>query len=262
MVLPEWLDKLIFEELGAKYSPSYSDMTNIHDDREKTLNYLGTYFPRSYAESYYIFTSYFQKYRLEWEKRESLSIFDFGSGTGGEIIGLLTVLNETFPLLKKVRVVALDGNQIALRLFEKVIREQRDYLDFELDVKISPIHVEDFYDIETLNVVLNEQFDLVMTFKAICEFVTEQEFLERNPYQHLLSFFSGKLNEGGIVLLEDITTYNKCKNEWLPVMMDNGISQVKCEVVHKNQGYNKELHISHSRKVSDYSKIAWRVLKL
>ncbi|MBR5651809.1 MAG: hypothetical protein IKW93_06305 [Bacteroidales bacterium] len=41
--LPKWLDDLIFKDLKAQYHPQYSDMTNIDDDKEKTLNYLGTY---------------------------------------------------------------------------------------------------------------------------------------------------------------------------------------------------------------------------
>ena len=64
-------------------------MTNIDDDKAKTLNYLGTYFPRSYAESYCIFSEYFKSNNSDFADKEELSIFDFGSGTGGEIIGLL-----------------------------------------------------------------------------------------------------------------------------------------------------------------------------
>ena len=60
ITLPIWLDDLIFKELKGQYHPQYSDMTNIDDDKEKTLNYLGTYFPRSYAESYCIFSEYFK----------------------------------------------------------------------------------------------------------------------------------------------------------------------------------------------------------
>lgn len=60
MKLPEWLDNLIFNELKVQYCPRNSDMTNIDDDKAKTLNYLGTYFPRSYAESYCIFSEYFK----------------------------------------------------------------------------------------------------------------------------------------------------------------------------------------------------------
>ena len=121
MKLPEWLDTLIFDKLEAQYCPRNSDMTNIDDDKEKTLNYLGTYFPRSYAESYCIFSEYFKSNNSDFADKEELSIFDFGSGTGGEIIGLLTVLEEQFPNLKKVWIVALDGNQNALRTYEKIL---------------------------------------------------------------------------------------------------------------------------------------------
>lgn len=60
VTLPQWLDDLIFNQLGAKYCRSNSDMTVIDWDKNDVLNYLGTYFPRSYAESYCIFSHLFQ----------------------------------------------------------------------------------------------------------------------------------------------------------------------------------------------------------
>lgn len=47
--LPLWLDDMIFKQLGAKYCRSNSDMTVIDWDKNDVLNYLGTYFPHSYA---------------------------------------------------------------------------------------------------------------------------------------------------------------------------------------------------------------------
>ena len=120
-MLPNWLDDLLFKNLKAKYCPSYVDMTNIDDDRDKTLNYLGTYFPRSYSEAYCIFDSFFINFGNSYASKEELSIFDFGSGTGGEIFGLLVVLNEQCPKLKKIRIVALDGNKEALLLYEEIL---------------------------------------------------------------------------------------------------------------------------------------------
>lgn len=58
--LPKWLDDLIFSKMGAKYCCSNADMTVIDWDKSDILNYLGTYFPRSFAEAYCIFTSYFE----------------------------------------------------------------------------------------------------------------------------------------------------------------------------------------------------------
>ena len=123
MRLPKWLDNLIFNELGAKYYPRYADMTNVDDDKEKTLNYLGTYFPRSFAEAYCIFNDFFKKHSFDYKDKTEFSVFDFGCGTGGEIVGLLTALNEHFPSLKKVHIIALDGNQFALSIYDKIITE-------------------------------------------------------------------------------------------------------------------------------------------
>lgn len=261
MILPDWLDKYLFEELGAKYLPSYSDMTNIHDDKEKVLNYLGTYFPRSYAESYSIFSNYFDSHLSEYDKREELSIFDFGCGTGGEIIGLLTVLNEKFRNLKRIRIVALDGNHHALLKYEKILSKFLKISSFEISNYPAAFRIDDLYDLDVLDSVMNEDFDIIMTFKAICEFVTEQQFETSNPYKHIVSFMLPKLKDHGIILLEDVTTKNSVSQEWLPKMMDQGLNAIDCTLVDKNEGYNQTYMITHSLKSNDVSKVAWRIIK-
>ena len=104
VTLPQWLDNLIFEQLGAKYCRSNADMTVIDWDKNDVLNYLGTYFPRSYAESYCIFREFFHNYPNQFGKKEEISFFDFGCGTGGEIIGFLTALSEFNQEIKKIRI--------------------------------------------------------------------------------------------------------------------------------------------------------------
>ncbi|MCQ2271309.1 MAG: hypothetical protein MJZ72_00755 [Bacteroidales bacterium] len=263
MTLPTWLDNLIFEELGAQYCPSYADMTNIHDDRDATLKYLGTYFPRSYAEAYSIFSDYFGNHFSEWQNREEISIFDFGCGTGGEIVGLLTVLNNKFNNLKKVKIVALDGNQNALLRYEKIMKIMQETIQFHCQIENHPaaIYIDDFYDLNILDAVMDENFDIVMSFKAICEFVTEQQFEQKNPYEHIVNFMLPKLKSEGIILIEDITTKNCISDEWLPVMMDRGLNKTTCKEIERNEGYNQMYLITHSHKSNDKSKVAWRMIK-
>ena len=260
ITLPQWLDTLIFDELGAKYSPSYSDMTNIDDDKEKTLNYLGTYFPRSYAESYCIFSEYFRANNTYLSNKEQLSIFDFGSGTGGEIIGLLTLLNEQFPNLKLIKIVALDGNQNALQIYEKILKTLQMHIDVQIENNSAPIHIDDFYDLHVLDKVMNKRFDIIMSFKAICEFVTKEQFERQNAYEHIAKFLTPKIKEDGILLFEDVTTYNNTSQEWLPIMMDKGLMLANCVISKKNEGYNQTYFISHSHKTNDKSKVAWRLI--
>lgn len=260
ITLPQWLDTLIFDELKAQYRPQYSDMTNIDDDKEKTLNYLGTYFPRSYAESYCIFSEYFKSNNSVFADEEELSVFDFGSGTGGEIIGLLTVLSEQFPNLKLVKIVALDGNENALQIYESILRIFQMYINVQIENNTAPIHIDDFYDLHILDKVMKKRFDIIMSFKAICEFVTKEQFEQQNAYEHIAKFLTPKMKDNGILLFEDVTTYNNTSQEWLPIMMDRGLRLANCAVAKKNEGYNQTYLITHSHKTNDKSKVAWRLI--
>lgn len=259
--LPFWLDNLIFEQLGARYCRSNADMTVVDWDKNDVLNYLGTYFPRSYAESYCIFSEFFKNHLKQYASKTELAIFDFGCGTGGEIIGLLTALSENCPNVKTVRVLALDGNNNALQLYDNVLLEFKKHIRLKIDNHSAQLRIDDFYDLTVLNNVLSKKFDLIISFKAICEFVTKQQFEQQNAYEHVSKFLLPKLSEDGMILLVDVTTYNNTSKEWLPMMMDRGITAANCCVVERNQGYNQTYTISHSCKANDVSKVAWRIIK-
>ena len=115
VTLPQWLDHLIYNQLGAKYCRSNADMTVIDWDKNDVLNYLGTYFPRSYAESYCIFSEFFKKYPDRFASKEEISVFDFGCGTGGEIIGFADALLY-MPKVKNVHIFALVGSYLRMYL--------------------------------------------------------------------------------------------------------------------------------------------------
>lgn len=258
--LPNWLDKCIFIDLKANYCCSNSDMTVIDWDKKDVLNYLGTYFPRSYAESYCIFSNYFRLYLGNWVNRESLSIFDFGCGTGGEIVGMLMAISECLPNINKVDIIALDGNQDALRLFEQVMGVVASKVDIVVKWQVAPIRIDDLYDLSLLNSIITGDFDIIMSFKAICEFVTKERFEEENAYKSIAQSFLPKLKVGNIMLLVDISTYNNVSQEWLPRMMDQGLREANCHVVLKNKGYNQIFTVSHSKRMRDISKVAWRII--
>ena len=259
-ILPSYLDDLVFKQLGGIYAPSGMDISvidwSVGGGKNDINAYLGTYFPRSYAESMHIFSLYFEKHKFI-QNRESLSVFDFGCGTGGEIIGLLSVLDR-FPNLKSIEIKGLDGNQGALRLCEKIVDVYQKQTDKVITFTPAPIFIEDFYDLSILDKCLPSSFDIIMSFKAVCEFVTKDVFNQENPYKHIADFMFKKLNPNGIILLEDVTTKNSVFNQWLPVLMEQGLSGYK--IVEKNKEYNETIYVSHSRKTDDKSKIAWRII--
>lgn len=279
--LPSWLDQLIFTDLKANYCRSNSDMTVIDWDKKDVLNYLGTYFPRSYTEAYCIFDSMCEDYQMylkdcchchrcffdlkeihipDWFFKNEISVFDFGCGTGGEIIGMLDAICQCMPHLKKVSITAFDGNYHALRLFEKIIKNYSPKAGIDISYKVIPFEIDDFYDMTVLDSIISDEFDIIMTFKAICEFVTKDRFEQENAYTHFAKSFLPKLTNDGIMVITDVTTYNNVSQEWLPKMMDRGLNEAGCNIIGKNEGYNQAFKVSHSRCRNDVSKIAWRII--
>ena len=256
--LPQWLDNLIFEQLGAKYCRSNADMTVIDWDKDDVLNYLGTYFPRSYAEAYCIFTEFLTKWPYRFVEKTELSVFDFGCGTGGEIIGFLDAV-QNMHNIQKVRIYALDGNYHALRLLESIVQVCSDNYNFRISLDVIPLTIEDFYDLDILSSVHMEKYDIFMSFKAICEFVSKERFERQNAYAHIAKTYLSQLNDDGIMVLADVTSYNDVSQEWLPRMMDLGLAQADCRVILKNDGYNQTFVVRHKKKQRDVSKIAWRI---
>ncbi len=260
IVLPYWLDDFIFNNLKAKYKKKNADLVVLEWNKDDILCYLGTYFPRSFAESYYIFSNYLEKDR-QIGKNGAISVFDFGCGTGGELVGLICAIKDIKPNISTINIRALDGNQHALYLLEQILSKVSQQLNINIQFRLTPIVIDDFYDLDIITGIINQKFDVFITFKAICEFVTRQQFEEKNPYSHIITSFKPKINENGIMCIADVTTYSDISNDWLPKMMDRGISNQGFTIVDKNSGYNESLTITHSLKHRDNSKIAWRILK-
>ena len=258
--LPQWLDRYIFDSLGAKFCKSNSDMIVIDWDKGEILNYLGTYFPRSYVESRSIVSS---QLLATFSNKTSLSVLDFGCGTGGEIIGLLTNIEAFLPNVRIIHVIALDGNHHALRLFEKVLDEYRKNSRLEISHSIAPITIDDSLDLSVLDGIITESFDIFISFKAICEFVTKDQFEGNNPYKTIVETYFPRLNDNGLMILVDVTTYNNVSKEWLPTMMDRGITGSGRTIVSRNDGFNQSFYLTHqgTRGAIDISKVCWRIIK-
>ncbi len=258
--LPKWLDDYIFNYLGATYCRCNTDMVVLDWDKSKVLQYLGTYFPRSFVESYTIFSKYIQKYMHNYDKLTEINIFDFGCGTGGEIIGLIFAINELLPNIKDINIQALDGNSYSLRILEKILSKYSDICITSINLNVFPEKIEDFYDMNITDSIITQRFDFIIIFKAICEFVTKQQFETKNPYEYFINVFLPKLSDSGIICISDITSYNNVSQEWLPTMMDKAINESHAIFLEGNSGYNESFIVSHSRKKNDISKIAWRLL--
>ena len=264
IMLPQWIDRVVYDELGGRYCPRREDMLNINDDYEQTINYLGTYFPRSYAEAYFIWRKILAENEL-FHDRNMIRVFDFGCGTGGEVIGMADAINDCLPQVEIIDLVAFDGNHYALQTLQRIISRHIERGNCPNIILHSiPFKVDDFYDLTVLTEVIESkyrQFDCILTFKAVCEFVNRRQFEQKNAYRHIIDTFTPFLGSAGMMLIEDITTYSDVDEKWLPTMMDEGIRGTSLTLQCRNEGYNVSVRVSHSRRNLDTSKVAWRLLK-
>ncbi len=260
--IPVWLDDLIFSQLSAVYEPQYKNFVVLEWTKAEIQKYLGTYFPRSFAESLCIFSKYFSKRHEEYKNSSELSLFDFGCGTGGEIVGFILAVSQKIPHIKTINVYAVDGNRYALIDLERILASTAS--ETCVDINTNPIHVkiDDFYDMEILDNLITKKFDFIISFKAICEFVTKQQFNTFNPYEHFLNTFLPKLSDVGTICVADVSSFNQISQERLPIMMDNAVASCgKADIIDRNIDSNEYYYISHSKKIKDVSKIFWRILK-
>lgn len=261
VVLPIWIDSLIFDDLSASYCRQNKDMVVLEWNNEGIRNYLGTYFPRSYAEAYCIFSNFLSENKGPYAEARYLSIFDFGCGTGGELIGLITAISEQLPEVTKINIRALDGNVHALRCLDCILDKTSKVLDLNIESHLVPIVIDDFYDMNVVTDVIKQSYDFIISFKAICEFVMRQQFEKQNPYEHILNVFIPKLSSKGVICLADVTSFSEVSQDWLPAMLDKASKACDVDILYRNGGFNEDYHISHTRHRNDISKIAWRIYK-
>lgn len=279
--IPTWLDKIIFDDFEAVYEPRPIEVVyNPEQSYDFVKLYLGTYFPRSFAEAYGITTSLMKndKYKQSLYNLQEINILDFCCGTGGEIIGLFVALNDNLPHLKRVNINAYDANPDAIRFLHHLMKSIKNVPELKVEVNINPqcIYIESDQEIRDVIKMSNAQYHFIMSFKAINEFVQHGTFNEQNPYELMASSFSPLLDNNGIFIISDVTTKADKGSLFYPQMMNRGINrflkssqQYKSIVPNACYYYENQcsgcymqdiFHVSHRKKEKDISKIAYRII--
>lgn len=270
-ILPTWLQQRIFEIHNAKYAPDherYEKNLDLSDDELKV--YLGTYFPRSYGESFCIFDNIFNnKQYSDLASKEEISILDIGCGTGGNLIGILVALNKYSIATKKVNILAIDGHSNALRILGDLVESFAPKATFEINLITKTQSVHSAKDLKWLT---NSTYDFIMSFKMGCEIISEGN---ANFYYDLTTLCLPMLSESGLFLLLDVTT--KIGITYNPILLNIQVNRAIKEL----EGYKtlipitcgefekecseqcftqRTFYISHSLKAKDKSKVAYRIL--
>lgn len=278
ITIPSWLDEIIFNDFEAIYQPRPLDVVyNPDQSFEFVRVYLGTYFPRSYAEAYHIINNLLLNdlYKKSLSDLEELDILDFCCGTGGELVGLLVAINENLPNVKRVKINAYDANPNALRHLYKIKGKIERQFKFQIILDIQCLFVETKQHIQDVVNFSNVPYHFILSFKAINEFVQKNTFGEKNPYELIALYFSPLLANNGILIITDVTSMAN-NGSYYPQIMNSGLNRFLKEnkdykTIIPNACYFHEQKcfgcymqdtflVTHSRKVRDITKIIYRIL--
>lgn len=277
--LPSWLDEYIFKTLHAQYAPNYERFDfNLDLTETDTLKYLGTYFPRSYAESFCIFDNLFRNkaYSSIFAIDAPINIVAIGCGTGGDLMGLLTVIGKYSTFNRPINIVAIDGNSEALSVLSQIIEKYKQHFKKELSLKIITHTFDDISTFDSSFIGVSRSFDFILCSKMICELIASGRGCNDDAYYDYVMKFLPLLNERGIFYLLDVTTRQKHStfnpfllNEQVQRAMVNNndyvvISPIPCSFFNQTCNnscfYQKTFSITHSNIRDDKSKVAYKLI--
>lgn len=280
-ILAPWLDSFIFEKLGASYDPRYKRFAYNHDlTEEEARIYLGTYFPRSYAEHFLIFENLLSNlvFRSKLEAKRHLSVFSIGSGTGGDIVGLLTAIDKFLPSSIGITVIALDANQNSLNLQKAVIDRYCSITTREISLTQFCDRIENEGTLQKYSecALPDGSLDVILFAKVGCELHGKSVFGNENVYEVCLRQFASKLSGSGVFSALDVTT-NVDGKTFMPFILNKGVNAftsknasfstvlpLSCHFFEKECDapcfIQQEFYVSHCKKSRDLSKVCYRII--
>jgi len=279
--LPQWLDNIIFNDFGAIFEPRPSEVVyNPDQPYEFVKVYLGTYFPRSYAEAYCILQTMLENrsYLQALQNLHEINILDFCCGTGGEIIGLIDVLQSKLPNLQRFNIDAFDANPDAIRFLYHLMESINNSNEISVEININPqcLYIDTEQEIQDLVKMTNVQYQFIVSFKALNEFIQHNTFGDKNVYALIASYLCPLLSQDGLFILSDVTTKLNGSSSFYPTVLNEGFnsyikSNAEFKTIYPYTCYFKEQHcdgcymqdiiaVSHSKRKQDISKIAYRII--
>lgn len=278
--LPQWLDNIIYDGFGAIYEPRPMEVTYNPDQPYDFVKlYLGTYFPRSYAEAYGITNQLFSNnvYADHLKELEEINILDFCCGTGGEITGIIVALQNHLPKLKRINVDAFDANADAVYFLFHLFEAVNDAEEIKVVININPqcIFIESEREIQDIVNLTNVQYHFILSFKSINEFVQHKTF-DTNAYELVASHLLPLLSQCGVFIVTDVSTRLNNSTSYYPQVMNVGLNNYIRKTEHYKSiipaaCYNHEgtcsgcymqdiFYVTHRKKTHDMSKVAYRVI--
>jgi hypothetical protein len=280
--LPEWIDNQVFYSFDALYAPSgnareFDNNLNLSKDQLKI--YLGTYFPRSFAETYSIFNNLFSNPTVleKYDQQKAIEICSVGAGTGGDLLGLLTAISNSFKMITNVSITAIEGNEDALAIAGSLIVLAKQHYGF--DVKLMSLnHI--FANVEAAEKLISRsdiQYDFVLTSKLLNELISSGNRGCGDSYYDFARCFLPYLKSEGFCLILDITSKANNLDEFYPRLLNEQINRalqemdefktllpLSCSLYERQCSEKcftqKSFFVTHSQQIEDRSKVCYRLI--
>ena len=282
VTLPSYLDNLIYGEFfGARYQPDHQLYEfNMNHAEEKLLIYLGTYFPRSFGESLCIFTPIIKSKVInsELSSKDCINILDIGCGSGGEILGLLHVLEDCEDNSIPINIYTYDGNQLVQDILMELVSQFQIATKTKRRIQIytNVKQIDRSSDIEWIKANSNTfSFDFILCNKMCNELISKAGI--RDAYYLMCKAFAPLLDSNGLLLVLDVTTKDEKESKFYSELLNE---QTNKFINENNRDFStllpiscalhpecikacftqQKFYISHSQKKCDLSKVAYRIL--
>lgn len=226
----ESLFNYLYESLGARYYQNTRKAElNLENSDNDNLEYLGTYFPRSFTEAHEMYINIFEDFHAyqSLDSKKEITILDLGSGTGGSLFGLIQAFCENFSD-KKVKIISIDGNESALNIQRKIYCKLEQFIDKndnDIIISFKKIEFENKDDINAKLDIVNP-IDIMHSWKFVNEFYRNNYNINKGMYAEILNLADNILNESGILCLVDVTDRirpGKFEENFLSVYFNNEV---------------------------------------
>lgn len=240
--IPRYLDNFIFDELGGFYQPGLNVDLNLKNDEQANKRYIGTYFPRSLVECYQLLHELYAHkiIKTSIDNKESLKILDVGTGTGGNMLGLMHFLKK-INFNKEVEIFSMEGNKNSIEYQIKFFKKFNSEFRTNYRLRYSEITFSTDSLCSSLSSFISQRkikFDIITSFKFISEFYnTDYENAVNNKlFRSFANTLSNFLTDDGIMIILDLVSgnYDHSKRRLFTTQI---ISNELNEVV-KNNNFN------------------------
>jgi len=287
-ILPQNIDKIIFEELGGFYQKGTNVDININNSEEDNKRYLGTYFPRSFTEAYTIMLEIYSHYlvKMSVNKKSRIDILDIGTGTGGNILGMMEFFRSIGWNSEKITFYTLEGNSNAIEIQRRIFDSYNEKYSTRFTLQSSLIR---FATAASINSQLenflsqkNIRFDFITSFKFLSEFYNMDYIQAKGIYTSVIKTLQDFLKPQSFLILFDLVSGNMDRkrprpfttqimsdelNEYakLPSALLKSVLPVCCgkwgDTCKRKMCYiERQFNVQHSRNANDLSKGCYRVM--